>query len=80
MIGNILKRALSIGIFMLVAAILSALVGLIMAVPVMFLWNWVMPYISKGFFSNIGYLRAWGLVTLIGILFSSGKSGHNGKD
>jgi hypothetical protein len=74
MIVSILKRAMSIGIFMLVAAILSALVGLIMAIPVMFLWNWVMPYISDGFFVSIGYFRAWGLITLMGILFSSGKS------
>ena len=74
MIQNIIKRAISIGVFMLVAAILSALVGLIMAIPVMFIWNWVMPHLSNGFFAEINYLRAWGLMTLIGILFSSGKT------
>jgi mannitol-specific phosphotransferase system IIBC component len=79
MIQEIVKKAVSIGVFMLIAAILSAIVGLIMAVPVMFLWNWVMPYISNGFFNNISYFQAWALITLIGILFSSGKS-PNGKD
>ena len=73
-IQSILNKAISIGIFMLVAAVLSAIVGLIMAVPVMFLWNWVMPHISNNFFKEISYLHAWGLITLFGILFSSGKS------
>lgn len=77
MLTNILKRAVTIGIFMLVAALLSAIVGFIMAVPVMFLWNWVMPQISEGFIQKIDYLHAWGLVTLIGILFNSGKSGSS---
>jgi len=78
MISSIVKKAVSIGIFMLIAAVLSAIVGLIMAVPVMFLWNWVMPYITNGFFQEMTYFHSWCLITLMGILFSSGKS--NGKD
>ena len=77
-IKNILRKSLSIGVFMLIAAVISAIVGLIMAVPVMFLWNWVMPYLSNGFFVNITYFHAWALMTLLAILFSSGKS-SNGK-
>lgn len=74
MISTIVKRAISIGIFMLIAAILSALVGLIMALPVMFLWNWIVPQLTNGWFQKLNYFQAWGLITLIGILFSSGRS------
>lgn len=80
MLTKFVQKAISIGIFMLVAAVLSALVGLIMAFPVMLLWNWVVPGISGNILGSINYLHAWALFTLMGILFSSGKTGVSNGD
>lgn len=67
----ILKKLIDIGYAMLVVVILSALVGLILAFPVMWLWNFVFGSLLK-----INVFQAWALNVLAGILFS--KTG-NGK-
>ncbi len=60
----ILKRFIDMGYATLFIIILSAVVGFILALPVMFLWNFVF-----GSFYRITVLQAWALNVLAGILF-----------
>ena len=65
----ILKKLIDIGYAMLIVVILSALVGLILAFPVMWLWNFVFGSIYK-----ISVFQAWALNVLAGILFGQRNS------
>lgn len=65
----VLKKLVDIGYAMLIVIILSALVGLILAFPVMWLWNFVF-----GSLYTITVFQAWALNVLAGILF--GKPGE----
>jgi hypothetical protein len=56
-----------IGIFLL--AVIWALIA---ALPVMLLWNWIMPDIFS--LPEIGLFKAWGLAFLCSLLFKSGVS------
>ena len=67
----ILKKILDIGYAMLLVVILSAIVGLVLAFPVMWLWNFVFGALYK-----ITVFQAWALNVLAGILF--GKSAQKG--
>ena len=67
----ILKRMLEIVYTMFLVIVLSALVGLIMAFPVMWLWNFVFVNFPN---IQINVFQAWALNVLAGILFGS-KSG-----
>ena len=60
----LLRRVIEVGYTMLVIIILSILVGLILAFPVMWLWNFVFGKIYA-----INVLQAWALNILAGILF-----------
>ena len=66
----ILKRMIDIAYAMLLVIILSALVGLILAFPVMWLWNFVFGSILR-----INVFQAWALNVLAGILFGQRNSG-----
>ena len=65
----ILKRFIDMGYATLFIIILSAVVGFILALPVMFLWNFVF-----GSFLRISVLQAWALNVLAGILFGQRNS------
>lgn len=54
------------------AILLIFLVPFIFALPVMWLWNWIMPDIFG--LVTIGYWKAFGIMALCGILFKGGKS------
>ena len=60
----VLKKFIDIGYAMLFAIVLSALVGMILAFPVMWLWNFVFGDLHK-----ISVFQAWALNVLAGILF-----------
>ena len=66
----ILRKVIDIGYAMLIVVILSTLVGLILAFPVMWLWNFVFGSLYK-----INVLQAWALNVLMGILFGNKTSG-----
>ncbi|MBU0615794.1 MAG: hypothetical protein KJ601_06900 [Nanoarchaeota archaeon] len=66
----ILKRILDIGYTMLLVIFLSAIVGLILAFPVMWLWNYVF-----GVIYTINVFQAWALNVLSGILLGSNTRG-----
>ena len=65
----VLKRILDLAYAMLIVIILSALVGLILAFPVMWLWNFVFGNLYK-----ISVFQAWALNVLAGILFGQRDS------
>lgn len=49
-----------------VVVVLFVVVGAIMAVPVMLLWNWLMPALFG--VVEITFLQAWGLYILCSVL------------
>ena len=71
----LLKRIFELGYTMFLIVVLSALVGLILAFPVMWLWN----YVFKNFTQlHINVFQAWALNVLTGILFGK-TSGEREK-
>ena len=62
----ILRRFFEVGLTMLFIVILSAIVGLILAFPVMWLWNFVFKNVPV---IQINVFQAWALNVLCGILF-----------
>lgn len=55
----------AVGCFVAIVFIFVA--GLILALPVMWLWNWLMPHLFG--LTTITWLEAWGLNILCGFLF-----------
>ena len=64
-----LKRLIDMGYAVIIVIILSTLVGLILAFPVMWLWNFVF-----GSLHRITVFQAWALNVLAGILFGQRNS------
>jgi hypothetical protein len=57
------------------AFIITLLVLIILGLPLMLLWNWLMPYLFS--LPEIGFLQAIGLNCLCSILFRSYNSNNN---
>ena len=51
---------------LILGAVVIAVFGLIMAIPIMYLWNWIMPDLFD--LKTITYLQAWGVFFLAGLL------------
>ena len=68
----LLRRAIEIAYTMLIIILLSAVVGLVLAFPVMWLWNFVFGKVLL-----INVFQAWALNILAGILF--GKTSDSVK-
>ena len=66
----ILRRILELGYTMFLIILLSVIVGLILAYPVMLLWNFIF-----GELYYINVLQAWALSILCGILFGQRGAG-----
>jgi hypothetical protein len=64
----VLGRIVEITYTMTIVVVLSAIVGGILAYPVMWLWNYVFT------FYEINIFQAWALNVLTGILFNKGSS------
>lgn len=62
-----------VGVAMLLAVIVAVAFGALMALPVMWLWNYAAVGNIAGL-SEINYLHAWGLYILCNILFKSTSS------
>ena len=67
----ILKRILESGYTVALVVLISGIVGLILAFPVKWLWNFVF-----GALYPITVLQAWAMNVLIGILFGSKTNGR----
>lgn len=61
--------ALVLGMFVLAFAM-----SLICAIPVYFLWNWLVPDITKEALTPITFWQAWGISFLCSMLFKSSAS------
>jgi hypothetical protein len=70
----VLGRIVDLMYTMLLVILISAIIGLVLAFPVQWLWNFVFKNFPDHF--QISVLQAWALNVLSGILF--GKTG-NGK-
>ena len=64
-----LKKMLDLSYAMLLVIVLSALVGLILSFPVMWLWNFVFGSVLR-----ISVFQAWAMNVLTGILFGQRNS------
>ena len=56
---------------LIITAIVYAIAGFVFAVPVMFLWNWIMPLLGL---TTLTYMQSWGLFVLISLLMKSSNS------
>jgi hypothetical protein len=56
-----------------VAIVIIVVVGLLLSLPVMLLWNACLVPAVTGL-SEIGWLQAWGIMILCGLLFKSSFS------
>ena len=61
----------------LLAIGLGFLFSLVMALPAMWLWNWLMPAIFG--LTEITFWQAWGLLFLCSLLFKSHSSSSSSK-
>jgi hypothetical protein len=61
-------------IIITVASVLAIIVffGLLVSLPVMLLWDWLMPILFN--LPTITWMQAWGLMVLCGLLFKSSVS------
>ena len=66
----ILRRVIEISYTMVIIIFLSVVVGLILAFPVMWLWNFVFGSVLR-----VNVFQAWALNILTGILFGKGADG-----
>ena len=66
----ILKRMVEMGYTITLIVLISGIVGLVLAFPVMWLWNFIF-----GNLYTIDVLQAWALNVLMGILFGNKTSG-----
>jgi len=71
----ILKKMVDFFSAIIIIIILSALVGLLLAFPVMWLWNFVFMNIT---ILHINVFQAWALTVLTGILF--GNKNNSSKE
>jgi len=61
----------------LIAVVLVVVIGLLFSVPVMLLWNGCLVPAVTGL-NEIGWLQAWGILVLCGLLFKT--STYTSKD
>ena len=70
-IGGVLVAFLAF----VILAVAFALIGLIAAIPLYFLWNWLMPTIFN--IAEITYFQAWGLFWLCSLMFKCSVSSNS---
>lgn len=64
----------------LVYAAIIFVIALIFSLPTMWLWNWLIPHITKGMLSEITWLEAFGLEGLMWCLFGGCRTSNNNND
>jgi hypothetical protein len=57
------------------AIMVAMLISLLLAIPVMFLWNWIAVDLFHA--PVIGWIQAWGLNLLAGFLFRTTVNNNN---
>lgn len=59
----------------IVTLLITILIGLLMSLPIMWIWNWLMPDIFG--LTTITFVQAIGLSLLSNLLLKSQSSGNN---
>jgi len=54
---------------LLIATLYILFWALIIGLPVMWVWNWIMPYLFQ--LQHINFWQSWGVLFLSGVLFKS---------
>ena len=62
--------AILVGILLIAAMVF--VFGLLFSLPVMWLWNWLMPELFQ--FPEVTWMQSFGLLLLCGFLFKSGSA------
>jgi len=62
-----------VGVLVIPIIILYMGIGLILAYPLMWLWNFTIPDITNGMFNGITYWQAWAIIVMFSILFGGGS-------
>ncbi len=70
-----MDKVLQIIMLTLGAIVLIFLFSLVMAWPVMLLWDWIMPILFG--LKSITFWQSWGLLMLSGLLIKNSSSGSN---
>ena len=68
-IERVMDMAYRIGFLIIPVMFLYMIIGLILAVPLMFLWNFTLPELTKGALGHMNYWQAWALIVMSSILF-----------
>lgn len=68
-----MAKLIAVLIVIFLALAVSVVVALIVALPVMWLWNAILPQLFE--FSKITFWQAAGMVLLVRLLFGTGNSG-----
>ena len=56
-----------------IAIAMIVVIGLVLSLPVMWLWNYCLVPATTGL-NEIGWLQAWGILVLCGLLFKTQAS------
>lgn len=63
----------------LAVLIVAAILAIIMALPTMLLWNWIVPDLTKGAVTTLTFWKALGLNFLTAILFKPSNGSKSSK-
>lgn len=69
---NLFEAILGLVMGFVFVAVITAIFGLVAAIPIVLLWNWLVPTIFG--LPTISYLQAWGLYWLLSLLFKGSIS------
>lgn len=69
-----MKKYLSFFLKLVVSLFVLAISGLLITIPVYYLWNWLMPELFG--LTKITFLQAYGLILLCSFLFKSNNNNN----
>ncbi len=68
-VDKVIELTYSVGFLTMFVILLYMGIGLILAFPLMWLWNYTLPELTNGLLANIKYWQAWALIVICSILF-----------
>lgn len=74
MVDKIFDLVFRVGSLIILIVLLYMGIGLILAFPLMWLWNYTLPDLTNGIIANIRYWQAWALIVICSILFGGSGS------
>lgn len=74
LMDKILDLVFRVGSLIILIVLLYMGIGLILAFPLMWLWNYTLPDLTNGIITTIEYWQAWALIVICSILFGGSGS------